>query len=431
MRPTHLLPLIHEIERAEHESVRALVSVPPRHSKTETLLHAVAWWVARHPEKTVAYATYGDRLTKSKSRLARDYARAAGVELRDDGSALNEWRTPQGGGALFTSIGGPFTGQGCDLLIIDDPHKDRAEAESQIIRDTVYDWYRGTSYSRVEPGGGIIVCHTRWHPDDLIGRLLRDADESWRRVFLPALSDAGEPLWAERWPAAELERKRVGVGPYEWASTYMGEPRPRGGAVFDDVRFYDKLPEGKSFRVTVGLDLAYSAKTHADWSVAVVLAEYDGTYYLLDVVREQTTPSEFAKRLRQIHASHPGARWLWYTSTTEAGLADLLRKECGFPLLGEVAKADKFVRAQPVAAAWRDGKVLVPSGAAWASAFVSELASFTGVNDKHDDQVDSLAAAFDMAVRGAALAKPRATTTQFAGFGGNPFKPSGELQVKW
>lgn len=393
MRPTHLAPLAAVFERAERGPVYATVSVPPRHSKTETILHAIARWLLRHPDQTVAYVAFGDRLTKSKSRFARDYARRAGVRLRDDATSLNEWRTVEGGGALFTSVGGPFTGQGCNLLVVDDPHKDRAEAESQIIRDGVHDWFTGTAGDRLEPGSSIIVCHTRWHPDDLIGRLSQDPVVSWERIVLPALSDAGEALWPERWPASELQRKRDIVGPYEWASKYLGLPRARGGTVFHDAHFFGPTARPARFRVGIGVDLAYTAKTYADHSVAVVLAEIAGKYYVLDVRRAQVEAPDFAATLRQLGTVYPGAPMLALIGGTEKGVTDFLVRQ-RVPLRAEPAKSDKFVRAQPVAAAWNAGRVLLPEGATWAPAFVSELMTFTGVADKHDDQVDALAAAF-------------------------------------
>ena len=428
-RPSHLAELTSCIERAETESVEVLVSVPPRHSKTETLLHSIAWYLSRHPERTVAYVTYADRLTISKSRFARDYARQAGVTLLPDSQALNEWRTTRKGGALFTSIGGPFTGQGCDLLIVDDPHKDRAEAESQILRDHVYEWFTGTAYSRVEPGGSTIICHTRWHPDDLIGRMiLKDQVEGdrkpWEHVFLPAVNDNGEALWPSRWPVSELQKKHETMGEYEWASLFLGQPRPRGGAVFSDVYYYEKLPA--TYRVGAGVDLAYTKHKTSDFCVIVVMAESEGVYYILDVRREQSTPPEFAKHFRQVKAAYPGSKWLWYTSSTEMGVADLLRENAGFPIRAALATEDKFVRAQPFAAAWKAGKVLVPRDAPWLPEFVSELMNFTGVNDRRDDQVDAGAAAFDVLAR-VKMGVPRAFPTSFTKqVGGGPVFPQGD-----
>lgn len=400
MRPTHLAPLIDALERTEREPVRAIVNVPPRHSKTETILHAIARRLRRRPTDTIAYVTYGDRLAKTKSRLARSYALRARVKLRTDGHALDKWMTSEMGAAMFTSIGGPLTGDGANVLIIDDPHKDRAEAESALHRDAVWEWYTGTAYTRLEPGAAIIITHTRWHPEDLTGRVLAEhAHENWEHIRLPAINENGQALWPERWSLDALELKRKSIGAYDWASQYQGLPVARGGAVFRDVRFYDPraaLPEG--MRVSIGTDLAYTAKTKADYSAAVVLGEYRGTVYVLDVERAQVEVPAFAQVLQRMQSRFPGAPITWHTSTTEQGLAALLTS-MGIHVRAELARADKFVRAQPVAARWNAGEILVPGGTedapAWVDPFVRELCSFTGLGDRHDDQVDALSSAFE------------------------------------
>ncbi len=404
-RPHHLAPLLDVLERSEREPVRAIVSVPPRHAKTETILHAIAYRLQRRPHDTIAYVTYGDRLSKGKSRLAREYAERAGLVLRDDAAALNEWRNAEMGGCIFTSIGGAITGTGCNLLIIDDPHKDRAEAESALHRDTVWEWYRGTGYTRVEPGGSVVICHTRWHPEDLIGRVLREQEhERFEPIVLPAINDNGEALWPERWPIEALEQRHRVIGEYDWASQFQGRPVPKGGAVFKDVRWYDpRAIHRDGLRISIGIDLAYSEKTKSDASAMVVLGEIDGRVYVLYVQKERMEVPAFAEIIRAQQAMYPGAYVRWHTSTTEQGIVQLL-KSLGIQIKGELAKADKFTRSQAVAAAWNCGNVMLPGGfdaqgqpiapPAWVNDFVAEVTAFTGLGDRHDDQVDALASAY-------------------------------------
>lgn len=177
--PRHLAPLLALFARIDAgEPVRVCVSVPPRHGKTETVLHGIAWLLARHPGWRIAYVSYAADIARSKSRQARDYALRAGVRLRDDSAALHEWGTREGGGLLATGIGGPLTGHGVRALFVDDPHKNRADADSPTSRENVFNWFTSTAMTRVEPGGSVGVVHTRWHPADLIGRLRAgDADE--------------------------------------------------------------------------------------------------------------------------------------------------------------------------------------------------------------------------------------------------------------
>ncbi len=231
--PRHLAPLVDLLDRVEREPVRACVSVPPRHSKTETVMHGVARFLARHPERTVAYVSYAADIARSKSRQLRDYAGRAGVTLREDSSALHEWRTPQGGGLLATGIGGPLTGHGVALLVIDDPFKNRQDADSPTVRENVAQWFTSTAMTRVEPGGSVLVVHTRWHRDDLIGRLSRDEDVAWQVVNLPALDAHEAALWPERWSRAALLSRRAEVGEHDWQSLYQGHPVARKGRIYE------------------------------------------------------------------------------------------------------------------------------------------------------------------------------------------------------
>jgi predicted phage terminase large subunit-like protein len=403
-RPEHLLDLVSQVESAETRPIRALVSVPPRHGKTVSLLSTIAWWLQRHPEQTIAYVSYSADIARSKSRLARDYARQVGIKIRNDSDSLGEWRTHEGGGVLAVGVGGALTGWGAHLLLCDDVHKNRAEAESSKIRDTIAEWFTSTAMTRIEPGGSVIVCNTRWHPDDLIGRLERDAAVRWDRVNLPAIDDSGEALWPSRWPVEALRVRQAEVGEYDWASLYQGQPRPRGGAVFRDVRFCDELPTS-GYKVSIGLDLAYSSRTQADYSVAVVMLECAGLYYVADVIRVQLETTAFRHALDRIRSKWPTARPRWYCTGPEKGVADLMGDIDARP-----CTADKFVRAQPSAAAWNAGKILVLRGSKWLDPFVREVCSFTGVADAHDDQVDALAAAFDSFANVAPFRK--ATLTQ-------------------
>jgi predicted phage terminase large subunit-like protein len=433
MRPSWMEPIGVQFDKATSgEPIRSLNSTPPQHGKTELELHALVQMLLRYPARTNALVMHTATLAESMSARCREYARRAGVQLRDDTTAKREWRTLEGGGLLALGIGGPLTGQKVDgLLIVDDPYKNRPEAESPIFRQRVREFFDTVATTRIHKTTSIVVTHTRFHPDDLIGQLaeLRDLDDPdkprYQKLNLPAIDEQGRALCEELHPVRML-REIEATNEYDWWSVYMGNPRVRGASLFHDLHNYEEPP--KEYRVAIGVDFAYTAKTRSDFSVAVVLAESDGKFYVLDVVRAQEKLPDFCVRLRTLRATYPTSHWLWYASTTEQGMADLLREELKFPLRSELATADKHVRAQPVAGAWKAGKVLVPPRAPWLQAFASEVCGFTGVNDRHDDQVDALAAAFDQLHRGMP-SKPRVTTTQFQKFGGNPFQPTGA--VKW
>ncbi|HEV3192135.1 MAG TPA: phage terminase large subunit, partial [Polyangiaceae bacterium] len=264
-----------------------------------------------------------------------------------------------------------------------------ASAESAVQRQSVYDWFTDVLMTRCEPNASIIVVGHRWHEDDIIGRLIA---QGWEHIAIPALNDEGESNFPSRFPTPVLLKTKEQIGAYGWASLFMQSPQPKGGQLFGDVVYYDALPE--RFAVSVGVDLAYSERSHADYSVAIVCAHADGICYVLSVTRAQETAPRFQSRLAALRSAYPGARWRAYLSGTEKGVADVF-KSLGSDVGAMPPIGDKFVRAQPVAAAWNAGKVLVPKSAAWLNAFVDELKSFTGIKDRHDDQIDALAAAFD------------------------------------
>lgn len=388
----------------QREPVRLVVSVPPRHGKTETLLHAMAWELARDPTLPIAYASYGADFARTRSRRARTFAEAAGVQIDQSAHAASDWYTTAGGGVKSDGIAGQWTGRGFKRIYIDDPHKRREEAESAAIRERVWNGWNDDLATRADTADtSVIVCMARWHPDDLAGRLIA---EGWECINLPALGDDDAALWPERWPAEELHRIKAARGEYTWSSLYQGAPRPRGGALFGDTHTYtpEDLRGAKGLVYGVGVDLAYSSKTHADYSVAVVLAREDvpangveghRRFYVVDVIRKQCPAPEFAATLRSVYGRHPTAARRAYLAGTEKGTDDFLTSQ-GVRIGAMPPTGDKFIRAQPVAAAWNRGHVLVPESAPWADAFVSELAGFTGVNDDHDDQVDAFAAAFDV-----------------------------------
>ena len=399
--PRHLQPVADLFARMQAgESVRACVSVPVRGGKTTIIQHGVCQTLELHPDWPVVYASYAAVIAEEKSKGIRDLAHEAGLHLRDDTAAAGRWRLTDGGGLLATGVGGPLTGYDARVIVVDDAHKGRAEVDSLTEREKVHAWLRSAAVSRMEPGGSIIVVNARWHPDDLIGRLVA---EGWEYVNIPAINADGESYWPEQRPIDYLRTQERELGPREWAGLMMGDPRPRGGKVFEaQATVYKDSPT--ELAKAIGLDLAYSAKTSADWSVAVVMGRQgrgpDAKFYVLDVVRRQTTAPEFADELGKLKTKHPLTRTRIYAGGTERGTLDFLARPApaGVGLAVDVRPAlgDKFARATPVAAAWNRGDILVREGAAWAECFCDEVARFTGQNDPHDDQVDALAAAFDV-----------------------------------
>lgn len=420
--PHHLGPLLDELEEciAPHEGQRFFwFSVPPRHWKTTTLRNAIVKHLLRWPDQSVAYLSHTQPFAAKQSREIRKLTKAAGLELSGESNRQDEWELLHGeGGLVARGAGGDITGRGFRLIVVDDPVKSTQKAYSALERERLWEWIQNDVVTRLTPDGCIILVHTRWHPDDPIGRARKSANDNagdenpegdepieWRGVNLQALrfdQKSGEevPLLPKYWPATKLRPIRK-ANPHRFAALYQGEPILKGAAVFQDPSFYDALPTS-GYRVGYGIDLAYSEESarKADYSVvirgyAVLTRDEEGkpcfALYIADVQRRQVASPIFLKLLREKHEELPG-KMLWIASGTEKGTAQFIRRRV--PLRIKTATTDKYQRALPVAEAWNLGRVLVPHKAPWLADFLDEITTFTGVKDAHDDQVDALAALF-------------------------------------
>lgn len=391
MRFDHLKQLVDLFDRAMTEPVRACISVPPQHGKSTLAFYLIAKVLATR-NIPIMYATYSSDFAQKQMQEARIIANKAGVEFEDRG-ALTSWRTATGGTLWADGISGSLTGHAGKLIIVDDPVKNWAEAQSMTIRESTYNGFKTNVMTRAHPDTSVFVIHTRWHPDDLIGRLSKDG---WETINLPAISDDGSVLWPEERGLEFLEMQRKELSEHMFASLYQGKPRPSGREVFRDCVFYEKLPA--EYSISIGIDLAYTSKKSSDYSVAVVMAKSAdniGNYYVMDMVRVQTDAPDFMNRLRVLLATYRGARTRAYIGGGgEQGVTDLFATNKVF-INTMPAHGDKFIRAQPLSAAWNQGRVLLPRDRSWLPALLDEMRNFTGVNDPHDDIVDALAGAYD------------------------------------
>lgn len=380
-----------------------IVEVPPRHAKSETVLHKSAQLMRLHPSLRLAYASYAQTFSETQAIKAHRYAKAVGVEPNPNMANRQDWQTPQGGGLFVTSIGGEFTGRGADLLIIDDPVKGREQADSPTYRDKTWSWWEDVAETRLEPGAGVILTMTRWHADDLAGRLIKRG--GWKVIRLPALADGldalgrepapdplgreeGEALWPERYPRDLLEELRE-KKPYTFASLYQGLPRPRDSTLFGDPAWYRELPSG--YRLVIGLDLAYSKKRRANHSAYVVFAVTGDLWHIRHVERWQDDINGTLLKLERVKATYPGASWRAEGNGPQKATVDLLRGK-GFNVESVHRSTDKYAEAQAYAEAWNAGRILLPdtdSPPGWLSAFLEEHRDFTGADDAEDDQVDA------------------------------------------
>jgi predicted phage terminase large subunit-like protein len=337
----------------------------------------------------------------------------AGVNV---GGIMRSWTKPDLSEVKWSSIGGQLTGQPIDgIAIVDDPIKDAEQARSKLQRENAEEWMRKVLMTRLHPGASVILMATRWHEDDLSGRFIKK--DGWEYVNLQAIAEGqadanefvigdplgrrlGEPLWPEHRPVSFLSEFRKNA--HTWAALYQGAPRPAGAEVFKvHPARYERLPDGP-FRQGHGVDLAYTSKTSADFSVCVSGRKYGRKLYVTRVVRKQMAATDFTQHLKMAMGQARGPM-LWHASGSEKGTAQFITQKIpGFEM--RPASTDKFTRAQPASEAWNQDDILLPEKGSeyygpWVDDLIDEVASFTGINDPHDDQVDALGSLWE-ALRG-------------------------------
>lgn len=225
------------------EIKRLMIEMPPRHGKSELAsIRLPAWFIGKMPDKEIIAVSYGSDLASDFGREVRNlikdikYRNLFLVRLSEDSDAKNKWNTIQDGSYIATGIGGSVTGKGADLLLIDDPFKDRAEADSKTVRDSRIAWYQSVARTRLSPNGAIVIINTRWHDGDLSGHLLKLQEEDpmadkWHRIKLPAIATkveryrgVGEALWPQRWSLSEILKIKANIGVREFAALYQQDP---------------------------------------------------------------------------------------------------------------------------------------------------------------------------------------------------------------
>ena len=419
-----------------------IYNLPPQHGKSELVSHwTPVWFLKKFPWKKVGLASYemgyaSEWGGKSKETIDEN-GEELGLHLTSDTKAKGRWRLRgYGGGMYVAGIGGPFTGRGFDLVIIDDPIKNDQEAMSPVYRKRVWNWYRSVARTRLAPGGSIIVIMTRWHEQDLAGALLgnppRDAEEeermvgeedvepdAWEVINLPALAEErdpmgrkpGEALWPERYDELALKKQRITSGPFWWSAQYRGNPQPEGGGIIKTAWFKsysdDQLPrDGKGnlqmSRVIQIWDTAFKEAQRNDRSACLTLAEsrIPNRYWLLDLFVRRL---EFPDLVRACQANYD--KWnpdrvLIEDKASGISLIQQVRRDTTVPIRAIKAVDDKVTRAHTVTGIMEAGQVFIPGRAPWLADFLKEVGDFPRA--AHDDITDVL-------VHGLRYLKPRLT----------------------
>lgn len=404
--------LIGKLEQISAGSIdRLAIFMPPGAAKSTyaSILYA-PWHLAQRPSDCVIAASHTAELAEKWGRRVRnliaEHSLILGVALADDSQAAGRWETNSGGEYFAAGVGGAIAGRRADLVVIDDPVRSREDADSEIIREKVWDWYKSDLYTRLKPGGRIVLIQTRWHEDDLAGRLLAEMEaggDQWEVISLPALAEAndplgraiGAPLWPEWEDGDELARKRRAVGPRDWSALYQQRPAPEDGDYFKSewLKPYDQAPSRDVLRVYGGSDYAVTADG-GDYTVHVVVGlDPEGKMFLLDVWRGQTASDRWVEAFCDLVRHWKPIGWAEEQGQIKAGVGPFLtkrqREREAFVFREEFpTRGDKAVRAQSIRGRMAQNGLYVPVNAPWYPALRSELLSFPA--GKHDDQVDAL-----------------------------------------
>lgn len=388
---------------------RLMVFMPPGSAKsTYTSVLFPPYILAQDPKLTVIAASHtvelAERFGRRVRNLVAEHSNVLGFSLADDSQAAGRWDTDAGGEYFAAGVRGPITGRRADLALIDDPVKSREEADSDVIRERVKDWWRNDLYTRLKPGGRVILIQTRWHEDDLGGWLLEEekrGGDKWEVLSLPAVAaeddplgrKLGEALWPEWQDSNALQRVRDAVGPRTWSALYQQRPQPDEGTYFQRAWFKRFAPSAKPANLHIYGTSDYAVtEDGGDFSVHRVWGvDPAGGLWLLTGWRGQATADIWIEKQIDLIQAYKPLAWFGEAGVIAKTIEPMLRRRlierglgCRLEWLPSIS--DKPTRARGFQARAAMGKVSLPDGIE-GDAILDEYLRFpTG---KHDDDVDA------------------------------------------
>ena len=388
------------VERGEID--RLMIFAPPRHTKSELASRRFpAWYLGKNPNKQIITATYSGDLAGDFGRDVRNIVAEQeysnlypDVSLRDDSKAANRWHTNKGGVYVSVGVGGAITGRGADIALIDDPIKNRKDADSETIRDSIWDWYTSTLYTRLMPGGAIVLIQTRWHEDDLAGRLLeqqKNGGDKWDIINLEAISD-DKALWPEWYPLESLHRIQANIGAREFSALYQQRPQPEEGVYFKREWFnrYTLGEHPKNTNCYGAGDYAVSDGEGDFSEEGVIEVDTDKNIWLTDWWSGQTSPDVWIETTIDLQLKHNPECWLSESGvirkSVEPFLKSRMQQRNSWTLLEWLTTSgDKRAMARSFQGMAAAGKVYIPQ-CEWGDALIDQLIRFD--SGKFDDKVD-------------------------------------------
>ncbi len=455
--------ICHKLEKFSRQveqelSPRLMILMPPRHGKS-TLASELfpAWHLGRYPHHELIAASYNISLPTGFSRKIRDLLRdpAYGkifehTRLHPESQANEAWLTTEGGGYIAAGVGGGITGKGAHVLVIDDPIKNAAEADSLLIRDQLWDWYGSTAYTRLSPGGGVLWIQTWWNEDDGAGRIqqqmLEDAEsDQFEIIRFPAIAEedeyldadynlyrpstdeipsnatlvrkAGEGLHTDRYTVAMLKRIEKTLTKRHWSALYQQNPVPDDGVYFAKDQFLDlvEIPtiERPNGYVYQAWDFAITEKQRADFIVgATIVQDHDDNIEVRDIDRFKSEDGYvIVDRMLDAYEKHKPLAIGVEDGQVWRSIRAIFKKRCQerrlWPSITELKPiTDKAARATPLQGRMQHKRVYFRKAAPWYAALEREFLRFMA-GGNHDDQVDAVAWCVQLCVGRAPPPTPR------------------------
>ncbi|MCL2039628.1 MAG: phage terminase large subunit [Bacteroidetes bacterium] len=419
-------------ENISKGDAKIIINMPPRHGKTTFCAEWLPlWYLYNFPTKNIMLATYNQKYANHLGRNVKDlvnrYKNILQLEIRKDVRAADNFVLESGGGMLSIGANGTITGRGADLLLIDDPIKNDAQANSITYRDNIWDWFNATAFTRIEPDGSVIIIMTRWHQDDLTGRIMvSNTFNEWIHIKLPAIAEindslgrhSGEPLWNEKFNVKKLEQIKRQIGEFWFASLYQQNPLNPIGNIFkrNTFRYFFVEEDNYILKNTIFYsakngrnndlykeyiinrnecpvfavcDLATTLKQTADYTVIIVFAISPRRHILiLDIIRKKFEATEHLAILKDICKKYNPVLIGIESVQYQIALVQSARKD-GLPIKELKPDKDKVSRSLPMTALLEDEKVFFLNDANWLADFEEEVLNFP--NGRYDDQVDAFA----------------------------------------
>lgn len=419
MAPAHVRAIADALERVERGEIRRLIiAMPPRHGKTNLVSELFpTWYFGRNPRKEIIFASYNQDIADDRGRVIRNrmtdplYSQVfPDCKVSADSASARRFSTTQGGNYFGAGVGGPMTGRGGHIVVIDDPHKNREEVESAGQRQALHDWYDSVAFTRLAPMGAIVIVATRWHVDDLTGYVLRTKPhENWVVLSLPAILDEkaadfigatpGGALWPERYPIDVLEEYKRSMPPRDWASLYMQSPFIEGGNIIKrpQIKEWDRPKPPECNLILASFDTAFSAKDTADFSACTVWGTFDDeqtneqNVILLEAKQKRVEFPELRRWIIDVYERHKPDMVLIENKASGQSLLQELRRMSVPVVPFNPGRVDKVSRLHSITPLFENGKVWAPMQKEWAQEWAEQLTTFPA--SKHDDLVDATSSA--------------------------------------